>query len=343
MTKISTDMADDIQEIPQAVQRLLDHSGQAIAAAADEIRQCAPAFVCTIARGSSDHAAAYLKYAIELTSGIPVASIGPSVSSVFAVQLSLGEAATISISQSGESPDIVLMTESAEKSGAVTVALTNNTGSPLARVCRHPLDIQAGPEKSVAATKTFVTSIVAGLALLARWRNDLSLLDAIRRFPDQCRQAAICDWSALINRLSNEQSLYILGRGPSMAIADEAALKFKETCQIHAESYSSAEVLHGPVSIVGSRFPVLALAARDAAENTIVEVADNLARQGADAFVTSNLGNTAKQLPAISTGHPLTDPLLLIVSFYVFIERLARERGLDPDSPPNLRKVTATL
>ena len=128
-----------------------------------------------------------------------------------------------------------------------------------------------------------------------------------------------------------------------MAIADEAALKFKETSQIHAESYSSAEVMHGPVSIVGPGFPVLALAARDAAEHSISEIAEKFAGEGADVFITSDLGTSAIRLPFVSTGHPLTDPLLLIVSFYVFIEQLARRKGIDPDSPPNLRKVTETV
>ncbi len=332
----------EIREIPEAVQRLIDQSPSYIREVADAIRKHHPSVVCTIARGSSDHAAAYLKYAIELSCGIPVASIGPSVSSVYGASLNLEMAATISISQSGGSPDIVRMTESARESGATTVVLTNNTNSPLASACDYPLDIRAGPELSVAATKTFITSIVAGLMLLARWQNDTKLEDAIKRLPDQSSKAIGCDWSLLIERLRNEQSLYVLGRGPSMALSNEVALKFKETCQIHAESYSSAEVLHGPVSIVGSGYPVLVLAARDAAESAVVDVADSLAGQGADAFVTSGLGRAAKQLPFASTGHSLTDPLLLIVSFYVFIERLARERGLNPDNPPHLRKVTET-
>ena len=339
----ATQMAFEIREIPEAVQRLYDRSDEIISDAAENIRARDPSVICTIARGSSDHAAAYLKYAAEILAGTPVASIGPSVSSIYRRPLRLESAAVISVSQSGGSPDIVTATENCLRGGAITVALTNTIDSPLARACHHAVDIQAGVERSVAATKTFVTSIAAGLLLLARWQDDDALLHALMNLPDQCAKAIATDWSVLVDRLSNEESLFVLGRGPSMAIADEAALKFKETCQIHAESYSSAEVMHGPVSIIGPGFPVLALAARDAAERSVSEVAEKFEGEGADVFVTSDLGASATRLPFISTGHPLTDPLLLIVSFYVFIERLARKKGINPDSPPNLRKVTETI
>ncbi len=339
----ATKMADEVGQIAQSVERLLDRSQQSIFEAAEQIRLRDPDLICTIARGSSDHAATYLKYAVELTAKIPVASIGPSVSSIYGASLKLGNSAVVAISQSGRSPDIVHATKSAAKTGAFTLALTNDTNSPLAQSSHHPIDICAGPEKSVAATKTFVTSIVAGLMLLARWQNDDALAAALEKFPGQCRKAVNCDWSPLLHRLKDEQSLLILGRGPSMAIAEEAALKFKETCQIYAQSYSSAEVLHGPVSLIDAGFPILALVARDAAEEAVLAVADDLADRGADVFITSDLGKSATKLPFVSTGHRLTDPLLLIVSFYGFIERLARKRGLDADNPPNLQKVTKTL
>ncbi len=339
----TTSMAAEIREIPESIQRLYDRSEKPIADAAADIRARDPALLCTIARGSSDHAAAYLKYATELLAGTPVASIGPSVASIYRRPLRLENAAVISVSQSGESPDIVVATENCVNGGAITVALTNTIDSPLARACHHAIDIQAGLERSVAATKTFVTSIVAGLYLLARWRNDNGLSRALAKLPDQCAEAIATDWSGLADRLALEDSLFVLGRGPSMAIADEAALKFKETCQIHAESYSSAEVMHGPVSIVTPGFPILALAARDAAERSVSDIAGTFAGEGADVYMTSDLANSVKRLPFVSTGHPITDPLLLIVSFYVFIEQLARRRGVDPDSPPNLRKVTETV
>lgn len=141
--------------------------------------------------------------------------------------------------------------------------------------------------------------------------------------------------------LDDARSLFVLGRGPAIAIAHEVALKFKETSRLHAEAYSAAEVMHGPLALVEPGFPVLALAVRDAAQASTVEAADALAAKGAAAFVTS-AAKAAQALPAASTGHPLTDPLALVVSFYAFVEAFARRHSFDPDQPRNLRKVTET-
>ena len=195
----------------------------------------------------------------------------------------------------------------------------------------------------MAATKTFVTSAVAGLWLLARLKGDEALLKAIAGLPAELERATRADWSAVEATVSPDRSLYTLGRGPSWAISNEAALKFKETCQIHAESFSSAEVLHGPVSIVGGGFPVLAFAAADAAEPVLVEVADAIARKGAQVFVTSARAQHATPIEAVRTGHWLTDPIALIVSFYAMVERIAVGLGIDPDAPRHLNKVTETV
>ncbi|MDG1438440.1 MAG: SIS domain-containing protein, partial [Emcibacteraceae bacterium] len=276
MTQSNSYMFGEIREIPEIIDRLIKDSSVLIKGVSEDIKKQKPSVITTIARGSSDHAALYLKYAIELTAGVPVASVGPSIASIYNKKLQLDNAVNISISQSGKSPDIVKMTEMARSSGALSVAITNNVKSPLSTVSNHSIDICAGAEKSVAATKIFVASIVAGLLLLAYWQDDEELMQAINDLPALVRKAIDCDWSILIDRLKHEQSIYILGRGPSMAISNEAALKFKETCQIHAESYSSAEVMHGPKSIVDNSFPVLALASRDESESSLIEVAESL-------------------------------------------------------------------
>ncbi|MDG1996770.1 MAG: SIS domain-containing protein [Emcibacteraceae bacterium] len=342
MTQSNSYMFGEIREIPEIIDRLIKDSSVLIKGVSEDIKKQKPSVITTIARGSSDHAALYLKYAIELTAGVPVASVGPSIASIYNKKLQLDNAVNISISQSGKSPDIVKMTEMARSSGALSVAITNNVKSPLSTVSNHSIDICAGAEKSVAATKTFVASIVAGLLLLAYWQDDEELMQAINDLPALVRKAIDCDWSILIDRLKHEQSIYILGRGPSMAISNEAALKFKETCQIHAESYSSAEVMHGPKSIVDNSFPVLALASRDESESSLIEVAESLIEQGADVYMTSVKDTAASKLPFVSSGHPLTDPLLLIISYYGFIENLAKAKGLNPDQPPHLMKITET-
>ncbi len=343
MNAPKTHMRREIEEIPDATARLLDGSGAVLSEAGLGIRQHEPQFIVTVARGSSDHAATFMKYAVELTAGLAVASVGPSIASIYGTKLRLRGSACLAISQSGKSPDIVAMAEAAKAGGALTVAITNTADSPLARASDHAIDILAGPERSVAATKTFVNSAVAGLALMAHATGDTALLEALARLPEHFRKAIACDWMGLAGALEKRQSLFILGRGPSFAIASEAALKFKETCGMHAEAFSAAEVMHGPLALVGPDFPVLALAARDASEPSVAEAADALSGKGAPVFVTSGLATSAVRLPHVATGHPLTDPLPLIVSFYMFAEAFARHRGLDPDTPPNLRKVTETV
>lgn len=336
-------MAQEVQDIPAAVARLLDDGDGAIRAAAEAARRLDPGLIATVARGSSDHVCTYLKYAAELTLGLPVASIGPSVASIYGAELHLGRALCLCVSQSGKSPDIVALAQVARAGGAMTVAITNHPDSDLAAASDQVLALHAGPERSVAATKTFVTSAVAGLALLAHWRRDAALIRAIADLPDRLGQAVATDWVDLRAALAGVGSLYTLGRGPSWAMSNEAALKFKEVCLIHAESYSSAEVLHGPVSIVDVGFPVLALASADAAEASIAGVADAMAAKGAQVFVTSDKAQGATVLPVVRTGHWLTDPLALIATFYAMVERVAVARGIDPDTPRHLRKVTETV
>ncbi|MGE3307602.1 MAG: SIS domain-containing protein, partial [Rhizobiaceae bacterium] len=261
---MSSQMQREISEIPAATARLLREAGAPLRAAGEALARTDPRVVVTIARGSSDHVSTYLKYAIELVAGVPVASVGPSVASIYGARLSLAGSAAIAVSQSGASPDIVSMSASAREGGALTIALTNTAGSALAEACDHAIDIAAGPERSVAATKSFVASTVAGLAILAHWRQDRALLAALEALPDHFAKALDCDWSPMNAALDDARSLFVLGRGPSFAIAHEVALKFKETSRLHAEAYSAAEVMHGPLALVEAGFPVLALAVPDA-------------------------------------------------------------------------------
>jgi glucosamine--fructose-6-phosphate aminotransferase (isomerizing) len=338
----ATHMRNEINEIPDAVARLLEGSRSVLAEAGQALAKADPAFVATIARGSSDHASLFLKYATELVAGRAVASLGPSLASIYGTRLKLDHAAVFAVSQSGRSPDIVSMLETAAQGGALTLTLTNAAGSPLWDAADIRIDIAAGPELAVAATKSYLSSAVAGLAVLAHWTGDKPLLAAIEALPDHLRKALALDWSTMTPILEQAGSLYVLGRGPSLAIASEAALKFKETSDMHAEAYSTAEVMHGPVALVSPGFPVLVLAARDAAEHSVIEAADALAAKGAEVYVTSSLAQRAHRLPFIETGHPLTDALALIVPFYGFAEALSRRRGFKPDQPVALKKVTET-
>ena len=338
-----TRMYAEVQEIPTAIERLISQAKCAISDTAADLRQSGANQVMTVARGSSDHAATYLKYACELVLGLPVASVGPSIASVYNASLGNDNAVCIGISQSGQSPDIVKMVQRATEKGATSVAITNNIESPLAHTSRHVIPLIAGPELSVAATKTFVSSLVAGLMLVAHWKQEHALIKAIDSLPDQLDQALKIDWSKQLASWSYSNGMYVVGRGLSFAMANEAALKFKETCQVHAEAFSSAEVLHGPVSLIDEAFPVLALISQDASEDGIADVCDQLSEHGAHVFATSSAVQQARRLECVRTGHPLTDPIPLIVSFYVFVEKLARVRGGNPDQPRHLNKVTKTV
>lgn len=341
MPVTETQMAREIAEIPDAVERLLSAGAPAIRAAAAAIRELDPKVIVTVARGSSDHACTYIKYATELMTGLPVASVGPSVSSIYGAKLKLKGAVSLSVSQSGKSPDIVDLTRAARAGGAYTVAMTNTPGSPLTEMADATLAFHAGPERSVAATKTFVTSALSGLWLMAEVAGEAEVLASLSSLPDRLAAATRTDWSAMAAAVGGG-SVFTLGRGPAWAISNEAALKFKEVCQIHAESYSSAEVLHGPVSIVARGFPVLALASADKAESALAQAADALAAKGATVFATTPRVTMATAMEVVRTGHWLTDPLALIVSFYAMVEGIARARGIDPDTPRHLKKVTET-
>lgn len=335
-------MHKEIHEIPATISRLLQDSDKNISSAAKAMRDQNPNLIITIARGSSDHGASFLKYAIEIVAGIPVASLGPSVNSIYGINLKLNNAACLSISQSGASPDIIAATKMAKISSPLTIALTNQSNSLLGQAVDHEINIAAGSELSVAATKSFVASIVAGLLLLAKWQQDDLLLAALKTLPDQIEQALKCDWNKLETSLDPDESLFVLGRGPSLAIANEVALKFQEICGIHAQAYSAAEVMHGPMALIKKNFPLLALCARDGAYQSCVESSQKLAQYGASVFITAKDIKNSKALDFVATAHPITDALCLVIPFYIFAESYARKLGLNPDKPPLLHKVTQT-
>lgn len=338
----SSIMRREIDEIPEAIRRFQRQSGAEAARIGARLRDLDPAVVVTIARGSSDHAATYFKYACEIMTGRPVASLGPSVVSVYGTKLALGGQAALAISQSGKSPDIVALLAAARAGGAETIAVGNVEGSPLLEAAAWRLPLHAGPERSVAATKSFVTSVVAALAILAVRTEDTSLSGALDALPDQLERALEQDWSPALDICVRAKSLFSLGRGPGFAVACEAALKLKETSVLHAEAYSGAEVLHGPVSLVEDGFPILAFVPDDAARPGLSEICARVSASGAALFTVGEAGSGVR-LPHVATGHALTEPLSMLVSFYRFVETVARARGQNPDVPRGLKKVTETV
>jgi glucosamine--fructose-6-phosphate aminotransferase (isomerizing) len=275
----ATQMFSEAAEAAVTVQRQIDFNSQAAARIGRKLRQLNPRFITTVARGSSDHAACYAKYLLETQTGLVTSSSSPSIVSVYGTRLQLKGSLCLLISQSGASPDLLAMAEAARKAGAFVVALVNVAGSPLAALADEVVELQAGPENSVAATKSFIASLTAVIQILSHWQENDELAAALEQAPDLLHQAWESDWSPAIETIAGAQDLFVLGRGLGLGIAYEAALKLKEVCGLHAEAFSSAEVLHGPVTIARGDFPVLVLAQNDACHAGISELVDDLARR----------------------------------------------------------------
>ncbi|HEX5353293.1 MAG TPA: SIS domain-containing protein [Rhodanobacteraceae bacterium] len=339
----STALYREAADAADTVARQIERNDAVVRELAAALRDDAPPFVVTCARGSSDHAATYAKYVIETQTGCVTASASPSVESIYAVPLRLTGALYLVISQSGASPDLLRSAKAARNAGARVVALVNAENSPLAALADSVVPLQAGPERSVAATKSFIGSMSAVLHLVAHWRRDAALLDALRDLPEQLRRAFALDWSAIVEGLRGARDLFVLGRGYGLAAAQEAALKLKETCALHAEAFSSAEVRHGPMELVGPRLPVLLFAQADDALEGTLATAEDFRRRGAEVWTAAPHGSGRNALPVVATDQPMFAPVLAIQSFYRAVNALAIARGRDPDHPPHLAKVTETM
>lgn len=302
-----------------------------------------PTAIMTCARGSSDHAATYAKYMFEKYLGLPVVSHAPSMSSVYCRPLYMKNTLFITISQSGESPDLIKSAVLARKQGALTVAIVNQTSSPLAKSCDYILPLCAGPEISVAATKSYILSLVAIANLTGQLSQDKTLIAAMKLLPKKLSQAWDLNWSPLINILENARNFFVIGRGFSFGIAQEAALKFKETSGLHAEAYSAAEVKHGPMALIKKDFPVLMFVANDELAGSFDKAAKDFIENGATVIVVGKSYEGAIALPTVENSHPELAVICMIQSFYRMVNKLSLIRGYDPDLPPSLKKVTATL
>lgn len=336
-------MLREANETPEAVGRLLEREKAAFKELGKLFRDMNPAVVTTAARGSSDHAATFFKYLLEIQTGIPVASIGPSVASVYGRPLELRSAIHFTISQSGASPDIVSLQEAAKKGGALTVAVVNVADSPVARNADIVIALGAGPEKSVAATKSFIASAAALAACTSAVRPEKAFADALLRLPEALAATAGIDSRGEEDALCGALSIYACGRGPSYGIALEAALKAKEMAALHAEAFSLAEVMHGPMRLVGPGFPIVGFVPDDPAFENSTKILARLAELGARTFTLSSRAVGGESLIVPSTGNGLLDPLVALLTYYRMIEAVTRMKGLDPDKPDNLLKITETV
>jgi len=335
-------MYQEAVQAPLAVNAQLAQNASQLRELGARLRAEPPRAVVTCARGSSDHAATYARYLIEAHTHVLTSSAAPSVSSVYEAQSDLQGTLFIAISQSGKSPDLLAATRNAKDSGALTVALCNTIDSPLMHLVDVAVPLHAGPERSVAATKSYITSLSCIAQLLANWVEDRRLLATLPQVPEMLARAWECDWTRAVETLRGAVNLFVVARGFGLGIAQEAALKLKETCGLHAEAFSSAEVKHGPMALVRAGFPVLMFTQRDETRVGIQELSAEFAARGARVLIAGAEAAGAISLPAIAS-HPVVEPLLTIQSFYRMANELALARGLDPDRPPHLNKVTETV
>jgi glucosamine--fructose-6-phosphate aminotransferase (isomerizing) len=299
------------------------------------------AFTC--ARGSSDHAATYLKHLFETRLGLPVISHAPSIVSVYGGNLERAKGALfLVLSQSGRSPDLLLSAEAARKAGAFVVAMVNDVSSPLAELADFVLPLRAGPELSVAATKSYLATLAAAARLTAIWSGDAILEAAVDALPTDLSEAWSLDWSAAASHFLSASGGFVLGRGPTLGVAQEAALKFKETCALHVEAFSIAEVAHGPMELVTANFPVLVMAPDDRGSNGLEELLERFGARGAPVAVVGKRLQGHTFLPVVSGLHPAIAPIAMAQSFYRLADSVAHARGRDPDHPAMLAKVTRT-
>jgi glucosamine--fructose-6-phosphate aminotransferase (isomerizing) len=335
-------MRDEARDSAAAVAACLA-ARTAFAEAAAALRALDPAVVMVSARGSSGHAGTFLRYLLARDLGVVAAAAMPSIASVYGRTQRFAGTAFLAISQSGRSPDLVRQAEAARDGGALTLAFVNDTASPLAAVCERVIDLAAGPELSVAATKTVLASMAAGLALTAAWSGDTVMARAAQALPERLAAAVALDWSPLEATLGRVDRLFTVARGPGLAVASEAALKLAEVVGVTGIAHSSAELAHGPRALAGPDFPVLAFVQDDAASAGTGAVLTELVARGVPVLAAGFSGGGVTALPMVPPSHADADLLPPLVSFYLAVEAAARRAGRDPDRPPGLQKVTRTL
>ena len=309
------------------------------------LRRDPPRLIATGARGSSDNAATFAKYLFETRLGIATMSAAPSVQSVYAAEPDLAGTLFLAISQSGKSPDLVRQAEAAKRAGARVVAMVNVEASPLAAAADF-VDSACAPARSSASRRrrAFFARCRRSLHLAAEWKDDDALRDALADVPAALNEDAALDWHSLVDGLADAASLFVVGRGLGLAAAQEAALKLKETCGIHAEAFSAAEVQHGPMTLVGAALSGRVLRAGRRHEREHARNRGEIPRARRARVDDRRRGSkAATRCRCRATRDPACTPLDRRASFLRAVNALAVRRGRDPDAPPHLSKVTETF
>lgn len=337
-------MAAEIAEQPTVLARILDSHAEYLSPVVQRLRSHDTRAVLLVARGTSDHAALYAKYLIETRLGLPVGLVSTSTYTGYDAQPHLDGVAWIAVSQSGGSPDLVASTDAARRAGALTISLTNTDTSPLADASELTLPMLAGPELSVAATKTYSASLLWLWLLVQSWAGD-----------DTAVAAPVSDWvsgaldvpevAEVASRYRFVERLVTTSRGFGYPTAREAALKLMETCYLSAHAFSGADLLHGPLAMVDEDRPVLVISPEGAGSRMLEPVLEQLKERGADVCLVAPAevtGSSAVRIPLPSGMDERLAPLAQIVPLQQLALQLAVSRHYDPDRPRGLHKVTRT-
>lgn len=339
-------MLSEIEQQPTAIERTIKRESKKIERFAAHLREKRPRLIVLVARGSSDNAALFGRYILELTTGIPVSLSAPAVHTIYKARLDLRDALVIGVSQSGEGVDINLTLENAKRSGATTLAITNEAESTMAKLADETFLIHAGRERSVAATKTYTGQLLI-FHLLARAIGQSRM--EIERLPELAAKTLMLksDVAAMVERYAFMEQCVVVGRGLNYANAYEFAIKLMETCYVVAERFSGADFLHGPIAMVDSGFPVFIFAPPGPTLAGAKELLTKLHGIGAETIAISS---EASALKMASRGikipqriNELLSPIPYIIPAQLFAALLAEAKGLTPDKPRSLSKVTKTV
>lgn len=344
-TEAGAQMAAEIAEQPASWERMLRHPGE-IESAARAVVAARPRFVLLAARGSSDHAALYAKYLIEITLGLPAGLVSPSSLTAYGARPQLRDVLLIAVSQSGGSPDLVQTVEAARAGGALTLAVTNDSASSAARAAEVHVDIRAGPERSVAATKSYTAQLLALYLLLDRvGGGNGRAADGLPGLGQAVLERAATEMPGCADRYRFAQRLVVTGRGYAYPTAREAALKLMETSYVSAQAFSGADLLHGPVALLEPQVPVLAVVPAGVAGAAMAPVLPRVQDTRADLFVVGAPDAVARAGRGFALPGGVEEalsPLLEILPLQILALRLAVARQENPDAPRGLRKVTET-
>ncbi|HTQ56679.1 MAG TPA: SIS domain-containing protein [Bryobacteraceae bacterium] len=343
-------MLEEIRQQPEALERTLASELRRIERFKQRVAKRRPGLIVLAARGTSDNAAQFGRYLLEVTTGIPVSLAAPAIYTLYNARVDYRDALVVALSQSGESTDTNLVLARAREQGALTMGITNEAGSSLARLAEHVFLVRAGKEKSVAATKTYTGQLLM-LYLLAYALGGRIRIDDLQRLPERAHQALELEpaIAELSGRYRFMDHAVVVGRGLNYSNAFEFALKLMETCYVVAERFSSADFLHGPIAMVERDFPVFMFAPSGATWNSIAETLEKLQQLKAETVIITDASNAdagARVSRTIRLSHKLPElytPIPYIVPAQLFAACLADQKGLDPDRPRTISKVTLTM